>query len=129
MAKVTDRYRYSDLDFNFAKSASNDVARKFDNNAIKQSLKNLLLTNFYERPFRPSLGANLISRLFGSFSDGDLSEMRQHVAEVITDFEPRVTLRSVKTAYNDVTQTVSVDVEYSFLDEEDTLDIVIERVK
>lgn len=129
MAKVTDRYRYSDLDFNFAKSASNDVARKFDNNAIKQSLKNLLLTNFYERPFQPSLGANLISRLFNSFNDGDLSEIKQQVAEVITDFEPRVTLRSVNTDYNDVSQTITVDVEYSFLDEEDTLDIVIERVK
>ena len=60
MAKVTDRFLYSDLDFNFAKTATNDVARKFDSNAIRQSLRNIVLTNFYERPFRPSLGVNLL---------------------------------------------------------------------
>jgi phage baseplate assembly protein W len=129
MAKITDRFRYSDLDFNFAKSASNDVARKFDSNAIKQSLRNLLLTNFYERPFRPSLGSNLISRLFDTFTEGDLSEIRQNIADVITNFEPRVTLRTIKAEYNDASQTLKIDVEYSFLDNEDTLDIVIERVK
>tara|TARA_R110000824_G_scaffold73568_5_gene187296 strand:+ start:5169 stop:5558 length:390 start_codon:yes stop_codon:yes gene_type:complete len=129
MAKITDRFRYSDLDFNFAKSASNDVARKFDNNAIKQSLKNLLLTNFYERPFRPSLGSNLISRLFNKFTEGDLSEIRQNIGDVIAQFEPRVTLRGVNVEYNEVLETLNVDVEYSFLDNEDTLDIVIERVK
>ena len=124
MAKITDRFRYSDLDFNFAKSASNDVARKFDNNAIKQSLKNLLLTNFYERPFRPSLGSNLISRLFNKFTEGDLSEIRQNIGDVIAQFEPRVNVED-----NEVLETLNVDVEYSFLDNEDTLDIVIERVK
>ena len=67
MAKVTDRFLYSDLDFNFAKTATNDVARKFDSNAIRQSLRNIVLTNFYERPFRPSLGVNLLSKLFDNF--------------------------------------------------------------
>ena len=129
MAKMTDKCRYSDLDFNFAKSASNDVARKFDNNAIKQSLKNLLLTNFYERPFRPSLGANLISRLFDSFTEGDVSEIREEVIEVIQSFEPRVTLRSVLVDFNEVSETLTIEVEYSFLDNEDTLDLQIERVK
>ena len=73
MAKVTDRYRYSDIDFNFAKAANGDVSRKFDSNAIKQSLRNLVLSNYYERPFRPSLGANLNDILFSNFSQGATS--------------------------------------------------------
>ena len=129
MAAITDKFRYSDLDFNFARSASNDVARKFDNNAIKQSIKNLLLTNFYERPFRPSLGANLVSRLFDSFSPGILSEIREDIYNTIANFESRVTLLSVKTDFNEVTSTLTAEVEYSFLDNQDTLEIVIERVK
>jgi phage baseplate assembly protein W len=72
---ITDKFRYSDLDFNFAKSSTRDVARKFDNNAIKQSLRNVVLTNFYERPFRPSFGGNLLSRLFDQASPGIISEV------------------------------------------------------
>jgi len=129
MAAITEKFKYSDLDFNFAKAPSGDVARKFDNNAIKQALRNVLLTNFYERPFRPSFGGNLISRLFESFSEGILSEIRKDVLDTVTRFEPRVTLRDIQTVFSETTETLNVTIEYSFLDEEDSINIVIERVR
>ena len=126
---ITDKFRYSDLDFNFAKSSTKDVARKFDNNAIKQSLRNIVLTNFYERPFRPSFGGNLISRLFDQASPGVISEVTADIKKAINTFEPRVNLIKVTTDWNDNDGTLQVEVEYSFLDEEDILDITIERVR
>jgi len=126
---TTDKFRYSDLDFNFAKSATKDVARKFDNNAIKQALRNVVLTNFYERPFRPSLGANVVSKLFEQPSPGMLSEVRSQVRDAIEVFEPRVTLRQILVDYNDVIQELKVEIEYSFLDNEDTIEITLERVR
>ena len=99
---ITDKFRYSDLDFNFAKSSTRDVARKFDNNAIKQSLRNVVLTNFYERPFRPSFGANLLSRLFDQASPGMISEVNSNIKKAITTSEPRVTLRKVTTDWNKI---------------------------
>lgn len=129
MAKVTDRYRYSDLDFNFARSANGDVARKFDDNAIKQSLRNLVLTNYYERPFRPSLGANLNSVLFSNFSQGDMGEIRSNLIKTINEAEPRVILLEVLVGFNEKTLTLSVSITYNYLDTEDTIDINIERVK
>ena len=126
---TTDKIRYSDLDFNFAKSATKDVARKFDNNAIKQALRNVVLTNFYERPFRPSLGANVVSKLFEQPSPGMLSEVRSQVRDAIEVFEPRVTLRQILVDYNDVIQELKVEIEYSFLDDEDTIEITLERVR
>jgi phage baseplate assembly protein W len=128
MAK-TDKFRYSDLDFNFAQSTTKDVARKFDNNAIKQSLRNVVLTNFYERPFRPSLGANLVAKLFDQPSPGIVSEVQSDVRRAIVTFEPRVNLINVLAEYNDINQELKVQVEYSFLDEDDVLDITIERVR
>ncbi len=128
MAK-TDKFRYSDLDFNFAQSTTKDVARKFDNNAIKQSLRNVVLTNFYERPFRPSLGANLVAKLFDQPSPGIVSEVQSDVRRAIVIFEPRVNLINVLAEYNDINQELKVQVEYSFLDEDDVLDITIERVR
>ena len=129
MAKTTSKFRYSDLDFNFGKSNTNDVARKFDNNAIKQSLRNLVLTNFYERPFRHSLGANLLDKLFNQPSPGIISQVQTDVRRVIRVFEPRVTLRNVSVDYNSRNQELSVEIEYSFLDEEDVIDITLERVR
>jgi phage baseplate assembly protein W len=126
---ITDKFRYSDLDFNFAKSATKDVARKFDNNAIKQALRNVVLTNFYERPFRPSLGANLVSRLFDQPSPGMISEIRSEVRDAITTFEPRITLRQIIVEYNDVNQELKVEIEYSFLDNDDAIEITLERVR
>ena len=126
---ITDKFRYSDLDFNFAKSATKDVARKFDNNAIKQALRNVVLTNFYERPFRPSLGANLVSRLFDQPSPGMISEIRSEVRDAIETFEPRITLRQIIVEYNDVNQELKVEIEYSFLDNDDAIEITLERVR
>ncbi len=126
---ITDKFRYSDLDFNFAKSATKDVARKFDNNAIKQALRNVVLTNFYERPFRPSLGANLVSRLFDQPSPGMISEIRSEVRDAIRTFEPRITLRQIIVEYNDVNQELKVEIEYSFLDNDDAIEITLERVR
>ena len=99
---ITDKFRYSDLDFNFAKSLTKDVARKFDDNAIKQSLRNLVLTNYYERPFRPSLGGNLNSALFSNFSQGDMSEIRSNLIKTINEAEPRVILLEVLVGFNEM---------------------------
>lgn len=129
MAETTDRFRYSDLDFNFAKSATNDVSRKFDSNAIRQSLRNIVLTNFYERPFRPSLGANLISRLFDNFYPSMLGEINIDITRVIETAEPRITLINVLTDFDQTHSELKVEIEYSFLDETDIVDITIERVK
>ena len=56
---------YSDLDLSFAAHPiTGDVARKFDVNAVKQALKVLVLTNFYERPFQPKIGSPIYGMMF-----------------------------------------------------------------
>ena len=55
---------YSDIDLSFLKSASGDVFKKTSAAAVKQSVKNLLMTNWGEKPFRPVFGGNLNDLLF-----------------------------------------------------------------
>ena len=55
---------YSDIDMTFAKKGNNDIFKKSDAAAVKQAVKNLLLTNFGEKPFNPEFGGNLNAFLF-----------------------------------------------------------------
>ena len=56
---------YSDIDFTFTKKpVTNDVALSFDTQAVIRSIRNLLLTRHYERPFNPDLGSNIDAMLF-----------------------------------------------------------------
>ena len=89
----------------------------------------IIQTNYYERPFRPSLGGNLNSALFSNFSQGDMSEIRSNLIKTINEAEPRVILLEVLVGFNEITLTLSVSITYNYLDTEDTIDINIERVK
>ena len=60
-----------------------------DDNAVKQSIKNLLLTKFFERPFQPELGSNLSALLFEPMGFATEIELEKEIRKTITNFEPR----------------------------------------
>lgn len=88
-------YRDLDLDF-FANPATGDVSTKNGTEAIKRSLRNLVMTIFYDRPFRSFIGCNVINLLFEPISPFTQNLIEQSVTEVINNFEPRVSLQSIK---------------------------------
>ena len=81
---------YSDIDFAFTQSANADLAVKYDDNAIKQSVKNLILTVNYERPFHPELGCQVHNQLFENFTPITEFIVRQTIYDVLLKFEPRI---------------------------------------
>lgn len=101
MATVTNtisniQTKFTDIDFGFNMNpATNDVAKKNDDEAIKQSLLNLILTKKYERPFQPELFSQLYDLLFENFTLSTKSAIQIVVSNVIKNFEPRVKLESV----------------------------------
>lgn len=87
---------YSDIDFTFTKKpVIGDIALSYDNQAVIRSLRNLLSTNFYERPFNPGLGSNLNSLLFEPISSLTTSAIEQNIKQTIENYEPRALLKSV----------------------------------
>ena len=87
---------YKDISLSFEKnSASNDVIVKKDVDAVKQSIKNLILTNHYERPFHPEIGSSVRAMLFQPMNPITANVLQRTVTECIENFEPRVRLVSV----------------------------------
>ena len=87
---------YSDLNLSFTKNpATKDVARLFDVQAIKRSVKNIILTNKYERPFNSDFGCNLRGFLFENITEPLLVIIKDRVAMAIEKYEPRVSVEDV----------------------------------
>jgi phage baseplate assembly protein W len=82
---------YSDLDIFFRKHPiTGDIVRKTDTDAIKRSVRNIVMTNKYERPFKPNFGGSVRNKLFELNTDRQLNRMRRNLAKEIEQFEPRV---------------------------------------
>jgi phage baseplate assembly protein W len=90
---------YSDIDFTFTKKpVTGDVALSFDNKAVIRSIRNLLSTKKYERPFDPDLGSNIDALLFENFSPLVASLIEREVTDTINNYEPRALLDSVRVS-------------------------------
>jgi len=87
---------YSDLNLSFTKNpATKDVARIFDVQAIKRAVKNIILTNKYERAFNSDFGCNLRGFLFENITEPLLVIIKDRVAMAIEKYEPRVSVEDV----------------------------------
>lgn len=87
---------FSDIDATFnLNPATNDLMLSKDVQAVNRSLRNLLLTNHYERPFHPELGSNIRKMLFEADISLTANFMQKEIYNVIQNFEPRVNLISV----------------------------------
>ena len=94
MANITKLY--SDIDFTFTKKpVTNDIALSYDTQAVIRSIRNLLQTRNYERPFNPNLGSTIDSILFEPLSNVSASEIKIEIARVIKNYEPRALLQRV----------------------------------
>lgn len=93
--------KYTDIDLSFdAHPVTKDILKKKDENAIAQSIKTLLLTAHYERPFNPDLGSNLKRFLFEPIDDVTTTLIRDSIFESLRNYEPRITIEQVIAAPN-----------------------------
>ena len=87
---------YRDIDLDFARNpVTNDVNVVEDVIAVKRSVRNLVQTNFYERPFQPELGCGIRELLFEPFTPMTKVFIERKIQEVLVNFEPRITLQNV----------------------------------
>jgi phage baseplate assembly protein W len=123
---------FSDLDLNFtAHPVTKDVTRRFDENAIKTSLKNLILTSNYERPFHSEIGSPIKRLLFEPASPMLESLITKAITDVVNNFEPRVILIDVTSQVSEDSNSVNVSIEFKIINTERpiTLDLVLERTR
>ena len=88
--------RFVDLDLDFLPHpVTKDVVLKYDEEAVKRSVRNLVLTNLFEKPFHPEISSNVTTLLFENFNPVIAIRLRNDIERIIRDYEPRVNLRSV----------------------------------
>lgn len=105
---------YKDIDLSFTAKPSGEIYKKQDAAAVKQAVKNILMTNFAERPFNPNFGANLRSMLF-ELADADAEyDIERRVLSSIQRLEPRAKVLNVRAVSrpdnNEVTVTTTFQV-------------------
>ena len=88
---------YKDLNLNFGiNPVTSDVTTVTDVTAVKRSVRNLLLTNHYDRPFHPEIGSNIQALLFENFGPITGNQLSRQIEETITNYEPRARIETVE---------------------------------
>lgn len=123
---------YSDFDIRFlAHPVTKDVVMKTNVNSVKQSVKNLVLTNFFEKPFHPEIGSGIYGLLFEPMNQLTSNMIRTEIMQVITNFEPRVELIDVIVEPTYEQNHYEVTIEFVIINNQTqyTLNIILERTR
>ena len=93
---IVSERSFKDLDLNFtAHPIKKDVSMHYNEKAVINSVKNLVSTNFYERPFQPFLGSNIRALLFELVYSVVAASLERQITETINNHEPRVSVQSI----------------------------------
>jgi phage baseplate assembly protein W len=123
---------FSDLDLNFTKNpVTMDVTRRFDEDAVKNSIKNLVLTSNYERPFHSEIGSPIRQLLFEPATPMLGAMLRRAIEDLINTFEPRVNLTDIICVVAQDDHTIDVSIEFTILNTTApiTLDLTLQRTR
>jgi len=115
-SNVSKNKVYSDLNLEFLQHPDRlDIIPLKDIDAVKQSVKNLVLTNFYERPFHPEIGGNVSSRLFEPADTITGIGIRNEILQVLKTFEPRINGLRVEVFDHTATNEIIVNIIYNVI--------------
>ena len=112
---------YLDIDLTFNVRPSKDIYKKRDAAAVKQSIKNLLLTDFYEKPFQPFFGGNLRAMLFELADEDTEDEIEENIINAINNYEPRVEVQSIDVNVLPDQNDIRVSVLFQIINTQETV--------
>ena len=125
--------QYSDLDLFFsAKGVSKDISKVTDIQAVKRSVRNLVLTNHYEKPFHPEIGSGVRDILFEPMTPITANILARLIEDVIENFEPRAKLTGVRAQPNLDRNEYEVTIEFYVINtptELVDLTVMLERLR
>ena len=122
---------YKDIDLTFSPKPAGDIFKKVDAAAVKQSVKDLLLTSRGGKPFNNFFGSNLNSALFGLDTEFDPEFVQNLIFDAITNHEPRARVLSVTVQLKPENNTLDTTVEFQVVNTKEivTLDVSLARFR
>ena len=123
---------FSDVNFNLdIHPATKDVLKVYDLDSVKASVKHLVLTEFYGRPFHPEIGSSIAGLLFENFSPLVGEAITQTIKDVVHGNDPRAEVTAVRVEFDDQNNRVFCEIDlYLFaLMQPATVNLVLRRVR
>lgn len=134
MATITTNVArtYKDLDLLFnVHPVKKDINKHTSEMAVINSIKNLILTNHYERPFQPELGSNVSKLLFENLDFITASALEREILQTIRNFEPRASVYRVRALPDYDNNGFSIDMEFTIVNRTEpiTITFFLDRVR
>jgi phage baseplate assembly protein W len=123
---------FSDIDMAFLPNpVSKDVSRKYNENAIKQSIKNIIMTKNFERPFHSDVGSQISSLMFEPITPMLTALVKKTIENTIRSYEPRVNLLSVSVLLSPDNNGVYVTIVFAIVNTSTpvSVDLFLERTR
>ncbi len=130
--KSAKRTVYADMFTDFRITAlNNDVARAVNEDAVKTSIKNLLMTNRGERLMQPNIGSDIQKMLFENVSPTTMLVLKDYIEDTLSQYEPRANLIDIEVVGRPDNNAVNITVVFSVVNNErpSKVDVIIDRVR
>jgi phage baseplate assembly protein W len=122
VSKLTSRIQeYKDIDLSFTAKPNGELYTKKDASAVVQALKNLIQTNYYEKPFEPFFGGNVRGLLF-ELADEDIEiEVKEAIIQTINEYEPRAKIINIFVNFIEDYNDLNVTIEFQVINTEEVV--------
>jgi phage baseplate assembly protein W len=124
--RQTQSVVYKDFDLNMRSNpATGKLFIKKNDESIKQALKNLLLTDMYERPFRSDFGSGIRNTLFELYTVSTESDLRYAIETAIENYEPRIDLLDIRLLGDPDENALTITIVFRTKNSSDTAEMSI----
>jgi phage baseplate assembly protein W len=134
MAVLTPRTRVQEFYSDFAKNLEQvpgraDLSRRINESSVKESIKNIVLTNKGERLFQPDFGCNINASLFENIDANTVVILKDDISKAIKTYEPRCVVRNVEILADLDTNNIQATVLFSVINSSNTTSLTIDLVR
>lgn len=131
MKSIVRKNLFTDLDLDFtANPVTGDISRKKDADAVKRSVRNLVLMNKYDKPFKPQIDSRVSSVLFEQATPLTAMAIRSNIMDILTRYEPRARINDVIVIFNEDYNAFDVTISFMLLNSREisTVNVSVERL-
>jgi phage baseplate assembly protein W len=122
---------FLDLDLDFTRHpVTGDVSMKKDAEAVKRSVRNLVLMSKYDKPLKPQIDSRVSRLLFENATPITAMAIRSNIMDVLNRYEPRARINDVVVVFDEDNNAFNVSVSFLILNSRElsTVTIAIERM-
>lgn len=115
------RAEFRDIDLTFAAKPNGEIFKKKESAAVKQAVKNLILTDYFEKPFEPFYGGNIRALLFELADEEIEEEVFENVVRAIETYEPRAQILDIQVNYQEERNAITITIEFRIINTEEVV--------